>query len=29
MKAPSRDGPDHLNGGWGIVRRYDGAVINQ
>jgi mannonate dehydratase len=28
-KYPFRDGPDHLNGGWGIVRRYDGAVIRQ
>jgi len=28
-KHPFRDGPDHLNGGWGIVRRYDGTVIKQ
>ncbi|HET7215272.1 MAG TPA: enolase C-terminal domain-like protein [Terriglobia bacterium] len=28
-KYPFRDDREHLNGGWGIVRRYDGAVINQ
>lgn len=28
-KHPFRDGPDHLNGGWGIIRRYDGTVIKQ
>lgn len=28
-KHPFRDGPDHLDGGWGIVRRYDGTVIKQ
>lgn len=28
-KYPFRDGPDHLDGGWGVVRRYDGTVINQ
>ena len=27
-KYPFRD-TNHLDGGWGIVRRYDGAVINQ
>jgi mannonate dehydratase len=28
-KYPFRDGPDRLNGGWGEIRRYDGAIINQ
>ncbi|MEJ2009814.1 MAG: enolase C-terminal domain-like protein [Acidobacteriota bacterium] len=28
-KHPFRDGRNHLNGGWGVVRRYDGTVINQ
>ncbi len=28
-KHPFRDGPDHLNGGWGVIRRYDGTVIKQ
>jgi mannonate dehydratase len=28
-KYPFREGPDHLNGGWGIVRRSDGTVIKQ
>ena len=26
---PFRDGPEHLNGGWGIIRREDGTVIKQ
>jgi len=28
-KHPFRDGPNHLDGGWGVVRRYDGTVIKQ
>ncbi len=28
-KYPFRDGPDHLNGGWGEIRRYDGSIIKQ
>lgn len=28
-KHPFRDGPNHLDGGWGVVRRYDGTVISQ
>lgn len=28
-KYPFRDGPDHLDGGWGEVRHYDGSIINQ
>ncbi len=28
-KYPFRDGPDHLNGGWGEIRRYDGTIIKQ
>ncbi|HVA02007.1 MAG TPA: enolase C-terminal domain-like protein [Terriglobia bacterium] len=28
-KHPFRGGPDHLNGGWGEIRRYDGAIIKQ
>ena len=28
-KHPFRDGPDHLNGGWGEIRRYDGTIIKQ
>jgi mannonate dehydratase len=28
-KYPFRDGPEHLNGGWGIIRRDDGTVIKQ
>ncbi|MGH9405771.1 MAG: enolase C-terminal domain-like protein [Terriglobia bacterium] len=28
-KYPFRDGPDHLNGGWGEVRRDDGTIIKQ
>lgn len=28
-RHPFREGPNHLDGGWGVVRRYDGTVINQ
>jgi mannonate dehydratase len=28
-KYPFRSGPNHLNGGWGEIRRYDGTIINQ
>ena len=28
-KYPFRDGPEHLNGGWGVLRREDGTVIKQ
>ncbi len=28
-KYPFRDGPDHLDGGWGEIRRYDGSIIKQ
>jgi mannonate dehydratase len=28
-KHPFREGRNNLNGGWGIIRRYDGTVINQ
>ena len=28
-KHPFRDGVDHLNGGWGEIRQYDGAIIKQ
>jgi mannonate dehydratase len=28
-KFPFRDGPDHLNGGWGEIRRSDGTIIKQ
>jgi len=28
-KYPFRDGPEHLNGGWGVIRREDGTVIKQ
>jgi mannonate dehydratase len=28
-KYPFREGPNHLNGGWGIIRRSDGTVIKQ
>ena len=28
-KHPFRDGPEHLNGGWGVIRQYDGTVIKQ
>jgi mannonate dehydratase len=28
-KYPFRDGPNHLNGGWGVIRQYDGTVIKQ
>jgi mannonate dehydratase len=28
-KYPFRDGPDHLNGGWGEIRRSDGTIIKQ
>jgi len=28
-KYPFRDRPDHLNGGWGVIRREDGTVIKQ
>jgi len=28
-KYPFRDGPDHLNGGWGEIRQSDGAIIKQ
>lgn len=28
-KYPFRDGPDHLDGGWGEIRRYDGTIIKQ
>jgi mannonate dehydratase len=28
-KYPFRDGPEHLNGGWGVIRRDDGTVIKQ
>lgn len=28
-KYPFRDGPDHLNGGWGEIRRHDGTIIKQ
>ena len=28
-KHPFRGGPDHLNGGWGEIRRYDGTIIKQ
>jgi mannonate dehydratase len=28
-KYPFRDRPDHLNGGWGEIRRYDGTIIKQ
>jgi L-alanine-DL-glutamate epimerase-like enolase superfamily enzyme len=28
-KYPFRDGPDHLNGGWGEIRLKDGSIINQ
>jgi len=28
-KYPFRDGPDHLNGGWGVIRQEDGTVIKQ
>jgi mannonate dehydratase len=28
-RYPFRDGPDHLNGGWGEIRQYDGTIIKQ
>ncbi|MGO8790941.1 MAG: enolase C-terminal domain-like protein [Terriglobia bacterium] len=28
-KYPFRDGPEHLNGGWGEIRQYDGTIIKQ
>jgi mannonate dehydratase len=28
-KYPFRDGPEHLNGGWGVIRQFDGTVIKQ
>jgi mannonate dehydratase len=28
-KFPFREGPDHLNGGWGEIRRSDGTIIKQ
>jgi len=28
-RYPFRDGPDHLNGGWGEIRQSDGAIIKQ
>jgi mannonate dehydratase len=28
-KHPFRDGPEHLNGGWGEVRQSDGTIIKQ
>jgi len=28
-KYPFRDRPDHLNGGWGEIRREDGTIIKQ
>ncbi len=28
-KYPFRDRPDHLNGGWGEIRRLDGTIIKQ
>jgi mannonate dehydratase len=28
-KYPFREGRNHLDGGWGVVRRFDGTVINQ
>jgi mannonate dehydratase len=28
-KFPFRDTPDHMNGGWGEVRRLDGTIIKQ
>ncbi len=28
-KYPFREGPNHLNGGWGVIRRSDGTVIKQ
>jgi mannonate dehydratase len=28
-KYPFREGRNNLNGGWGVIRRYDGTVINQ
>jgi mannonate dehydratase len=28
-KHPFGDGPEHLNGGWGVIRRNDGTVIKQ
>jgi len=28
-KHPFRDGPEHLNGGWGVIRQFDGTIIKQ
>ena len=28
-KHPFRDGPEHLNGGWGEIRQSDGTIIKQ